>query len=288
MLGESTIEKRDRYFKALDAAYPNLSFTMEEPTSSLPFLDVSVSMNNAAKHTAVYRKPTNTRVIMHYSSMVPLKWKRALVRCFASWDHKISSNYDSFTTELDTMNKTLLDNVYPPLFMQSIVDEFIKSNNIAKENFKPAIYDKGTKDGLIDENIKAYFIVPYFGRASSKIQMCVKDELKEHVVKVVSSYNNTSTGSYFSLKSSCSIFFKSNIVYQFTCYQDSRGIYIGETTRQLFKRIEVHNGSDKKSAVFDHLLNCHYCRNFSSVFDLFSTLNSCRRNIIFSLEALLI
>ena len=283
-----SIEKRDKFFEALNVAHPNLSFTMEEPTSSLPFLDVSVSINDAAYRTAVYRKPTNTRVIMHYSSMVPLKWKRALVKCFLTRSHKVSSDYDSFATELETIKKTFLDNGYPTTFTQSIVDEFIESNNIAKENFKPATYAKGTKDGPIDETLTAYFTVPYFGRASSKIQICVKNELREHGVKVVSSYNTTSTGSYFNLKSSCSKFFKSNVVYKFTCSRDQRVSYIGETTRQLFKRIQEHKGSDKKSAVFDHLLNCRYCQNFSSVFDLFSILNSCRRNNIFSFEALLI
>ncbi len=58
--------------------------------------------------------------------------------------------------------------------------------------------------------------------------------------------------------------------------------------RQLCKRTEEHNGSDKKSAVFDHLRNCRNCQNFSNVYDLFSILNSCRRNHVYSLEALLI
>ena len=280
-------EERDKFFNALNSAHPNLTFTMEEPTSSLPFLDVSISIKDDAYHTAVYRKPTNTGVIMHYSSMVPTKWKRALVKCFLNRSHKVCSDFSSFTTELVKIKNICSDNGYPHPFLQSIVDEFIKSNNITEEDYKPATYLKGKGQERVDDH-NAYFTVPYFGRASIKMQARVKDELKEHGINVISSYNTTTVGSYFSLKSSCSRYFKSSVVYRFKCSQDPRVSYIGETTRQLFKRIEEHTGTDKNSAVYDHLLNCCSCQNSSSIFDLFNILISCRRNNILSFEALLI
>ena len=283
-----SVEDRNKFFVALNSAHQNLSFTMEEPTNSLPFLDVCVSIKEGAYHTAVYRKPTNTGVIMHYSSMVPSKWKKALVKCFLSRSIKVSSDYSSFTTELAKIKQIFSDNGYPQIFVQTIVDEFVKSNNITKEDYKPATYSKEKEKRLTDDNKTAYFTVPFVGRPSLKIQSCVRKELKEHGVNVVSSYNTTTVGSYFNLKSACSRYFKSNVVYKFTCSQDSRVSYIGETTRQLFKRIEEHTGADKNSAVFDHLFNCRKCQDTSNIYDLFSVLFSCRRNNIFSLEALAI
>merc|ERR1712015_7467 len=201
---------------------------MEEPMDSLPFLDVSVSIQEGLYHTTVYRKPTNTGVVMHYSSMAPSKWKKALVQCFLTRSHKISSDFTSFTTELQTIKSMLSKNGYPSSFTKSIIDDYIKSHNISEANYTPATYPP--ERASQDNNIKtAYFTVPYFGKPSLKLQSCVRAEMKEHGLNVIASYNTTTVGSYFNLKTSCSKYFKSKVVYKFNCSKDTRISYIGET-----------------------------------------------------------
>ena len=281
------LEDRNKFFIALNEAHPNLSFTMEEPASTLPFLDVSITIMDGAYHTSVYRKPTNTGVVMHYSSMAPSKWKRALVQCLVTRAHRVSSDFNSFTIELNNIKSLCSKNGYPSTFTESIIDEFIKSTNISEDNYKPAMYP--TKRANQDNNIKtAYFTVPYYGKASLKIQKCVKTEMEQHGIKIISSYNTKTVGSYFNLKSSCSNLFKSNIVYQFVCSQDQRVSYIGETTRQFYKRVDEHTRTDQNSAVFEHLFNCAGCQNHPNVCELFKILISCNNNNIYSHEALLI
>ena len=175
--------------------------------------------------------------------------------------------------------------IHPPSFTQSIIDEFVKSGNISEQNYK--IATNLTEQSNKNDNT-TYFTIPYIGKASLKLQNCVKREMKNHGLSVIASYTTTTVGSYFNLKTSCSKYFKSNIVYKFNCSQDPRVSYIGETTRQFFKRIDEHKKSDTQSAVFDHLFNCTSCQNQPNLINQFSILKSCRRNEIYSLEAMLI
>ena len=223
---------------------------------------------------------------MHYSSMAPTSWKRALVKCLVNRCHRISSSYCGFANELDNIKTICSKNGYPPLFAQSIIDEFVKSRNISEQNYKAAT--NLTERANQNNNNVAYFTVPYVGKASQKLQNCVKSEMENHGLSVIASYTTTTVGSYFNLKTLCSKYFKSNIVYKFNCSQDSRVSYIGETTRQFFKRIDEHKKSDTKSAVFEHLFNCSSCQDHPNSNTQFSILKSCRRNEIYGFEALLI
>ena len=171
--------------------------------------------------------------------------------------------------------------------MLARIEEIEESHNISEANYTLATYPP--ERASQDENIKtAYFTIPYFGKPSLKLQSCVKAEMKEHGLSVIASYNTTTIGSYFNLKTFCSKYFKSCVVYKFNCSQDPRTSYIGETTRQLFKRIQEHTSTDKASAIFEHLFNCNGCQNHPNIFELFNILLSCKPNNIYSCEAFLI
>ena len=68
-----TTAERDLFYNHLNHAHPNLAFTMENTTTSLPFLDTSISITNWKFTTEVYRKPTNTGVVMDYRCMAPFR-----------------------------------------------------------------------------------------------------------------------------------------------------------------------------------------------------------------------
>ena len=74
----------DGFHCLLNDAHPNLSFTKEMATNILPFLDTAVSVESEQFITEVYRKPTNTGILMNYRSNAPWQWKKALIKCFLS------------------------------------------------------------------------------------------------------------------------------------------------------------------------------------------------------------
>ena len=135
---------------------------------------------------------------------------------------------------------------------------------------------------------KIYFKMPYFGKPSRTLQRRVREEFRHYDIDVRPAFSTTKVASYFCLKSQCSVFFKADVVYKFTCSRDESISYVGETRRQLFTRISEHcTGKDKKSAVFNHLYNCIECQN-SNISQNFEILQSCDKFSIYSVEAILI
>ena len=92
---------------------------------------------------------------------------------------------------------------------------------------------------------------------------------------------------YFNVKSKCSEIFDANVIYKYTCSADQSISYIGETSRQMFRRVADHKGQDKRSAIFDHLHGCLPCQN-SNIDNNFEVLKRCARGELFSLESMLI
>ena len=56
----------------MNTLHPNLEFTLERPIDGkLPFLDTEVKQISNQIHTIVYRKATDTGIIMQYTSICP-------------------------------------------------------------------------------------------------------------------------------------------------------------------------------------------------------------------------
>ena len=81
-------------------------FTMEMPnidSNALPFLDVEVSITKTNKFlTKVYRKPTNTNVIMNHCAIAPVKWKKSLLQLLLLRAKKLSPTLEGFEEGLKT------------------------------------------------------------------------------------------------------------------------------------------------------------------------------------------
>lgn len=279
-------EERDTFFEVLNSAHPNLRFTMETTTSALPFLDVAVTIQKEEYNTKVYRKPTNTGVLMHYDSMAPQSWKKSLIRCLLRRALRLSSDLDSFNLELGIIQRSLLENGYPNGLVNNVCDSFIEENNINKERFNE---DRQTQPpNRTRSPNQVYLCIPYVGRHSTKLQCRIRKEMLVHQVTTIAAFRTTKVGSYFNLKPPCPRLFQSNVVYEFTCFRDGNSTYIGETRRQLFQRVDDHRGKDKKSAVYEHLYNCDSCQSAPKISNQFRILKKCFGRSILSYEALLI
>ena len=279
-------EDRDTFFKVLNSAHPNLRFTMEISSGALPFLDVSISIKEESYSTKVYRKPTNTGVLMHFECMAPLRWKKALIRCLLMRAFKLSSNLKNFNSEVMMIQTSLQKNGYPSRFINEVCEPFIQDKNINETSFE--LPQQIQPRSGHQDSTPVYVCIPYVGRPSQKLQIRIRQEMQTHQITTIAAYRTTKVGSYFNLKSPCPHLFNSNVVYQFQCFRDGNSTYIGETRRQLFRRVDDHCGKDKKSAVFDHLYKCSPCQSNNVISDQFKILRKCDKRSILSYEALLI
>ena len=133
-------------------------------------------------------------------------------------------------------------------------------------------------------------VLPYVGRCSLKLHRRIKHEMQNYGVIIMPAYRTTKVGSYFSLKSKIPPLFKSDVVYQFICPCDKGTQYVGETERQLFKRLEEHTATSNtaSSAIYDHMLQCEGCAKSENIAETFTILKQCCSLDILSQEALYI
>ena len=85
---------------------------------------------------------------------------------------------------------------------------------------------------------------------------------------------------YFSLKAKTRNNHLSNVVYEFTCQNDSRITYIGETKRHLMTRLGEHLSLSKdyqNSIVKSHVKKCPKCV-LNTRFDSFSIVKKFFKN----------
>ncbi len=193
--------------------------------------------------------------------------------------HRLSSNTELFKKEVDNIRSMMEKNSYPTWFLDKTINEFLSRT-----------VDQGTEQPIqqLPTESVSFLNIPYIGKPSTRFQYKLERGFRQHDVKVMVAFNTTKVGSYFCLKSRCSRLFRSNVVYRFTCSDDRNISYIGESKRQLYKRITEHSKNGTNSAVFDHLYKCASCQNFDNIADLFTILRSCKPTNILSSEALLI
>ena len=287
-----TIEDRDSFYGLLNNVHRNLTFTMETTTGFLPFLDIAISVNDDKFDTKVYRKPTNTGVVMNFNSNAPMKWKKSLVKYMLLRAYRLSSSFNFFQSEVTKIRDIFRLNSYPSHLIEEILRDFTTHHNIDETHFKCGNMDKSqearqrTNEDPEPKNV--YFKLPFFGRPSRTFQRQIREQLKAYNLNVRAAFTTTKVASYFCLKSQPSVFFKAGVVYRFTCARDERISYIGETRRQFYARITDHcTGRDKKSAVFGHLYGCTQCQNVDAT-KSFEVLQTCDTSNICTMEAILI
>ena len=75
------VETAESFLSVLNEIHPSVSFTMElGEHGKLPFLITEIRKCIARLETRVYRKSTNTRLLLHYKSHVVFRYKKSLLR----------------------------------------------------------------------------------------------------------------------------------------------------------------------------------------------------------------
>ena len=254
----------EHFLKTLNTLHKNIKFTLEKATNAntLNFLDVQISLNSKGYETQVYRKPTNTGLLLNFNSICPTNWKSGLLMCLLHRAKNICSTYNLYLQEVKCLRNIFSSNNYPDWFLDKIIKKFQESNKQT---------DKYEKDFMFTIGI------PFYGEASRTFakRLCTYVKNKFHVdINVY--YVCFKTGSYFQLKCCTPFTLMSNVVYKFSCSRDANISYIGMTTRHLGIRIEEHlKQKTVNSPIKEHINECDACRINKLQTDNFKIIRTC-------------
>lgn len=223
-LWTGTNRQLNQFHEFLNDFHPNLTFKMElEHEHSLNFLDLTITITNQKHSFKIFRKPTQSDMIIPYNSNHIFKHKLA---AFHSWIHRLFSVPMSkldFNLEVNTIKKIAVNNGYNP----NIINKLIKNKEI--KNVINKVFPQVT---TWEEKI--YVSIPYIGPVSKKIG----EIFKKYNMQVAYKTNITLQTLLPSSKSPIPLLEKSGI-YQLQC-KDCNAAYVGQTGRKFSLRFKEH------------------------------------------------
>nr|CAH8868440.1 unnamed protein product [Trichobilharzia regenti] len=214
----------DSLLKTFNAEHSSIRFTLErESNNSIPFLDVlHTRRHNCTIQRSIYRKPTWTGHFINFQNFVPLIRKRNLERTLCSRIRKICSE-DMVEKALNLLRETLLENGYPPRFIEKNMKEKPPVSNITTVPKKTLLMNLAFKDDIAAEILRnrlSKSLKKTFPTATLRITFSCKQLIQSNA------------------KDKIPLFTTSMCIYQFTCSCGAK--YIGRTQRQVHKRILEH------------------------------------------------
>ena len=233
----------DIFLTNLNTIHNQIQFTKElEIHNSLTFLDVFIEKTNSGIKTSTYHKPTKTNLLTKYTSFSPLHYKQNLVNNLLQRSYSICNSYTTIDSEFQSIKDTLLKNGYPLSFIDKCIREFFN------RKFNP----KRPKQTQTKPSTYLLFRLPYLGSISYHIEKELHQYTKTHLPdsKLRFIHNTNKLKQQFLIKDRQRQLTRSNIVYRLNCSCGS--FYIGQTRRNLVKRLEEHQSSPN-SEVCNHL-----------------------------------
>ena len=103
----------------------NIRFTFEIGSESLLFLDTEISIKGADFESWVYRKKTDTSVILHDQAVCPPNWKSGVISCFLNRAWLICSNNERFKEEVKKIKSIFMKNGYTERFVENHLKTFL-------------------------------------------------------------------------------------------------------------------------------------------------------------------
>ena len=261
-------DHHEQFLHILNSLHPSLQFTVEVATTSLPFLDVRVKIDDNNLETSVYRKSTHTGVFLNYQAIAPTAWKRGLIWCLLHRAKMICSSLSLFWEEVDVLRHMFTRNGYTHSFFDLVCDKFMQPKPLADNSIL-------SEPEAAEAIPFCLFKVPYYGKSSGMFAKTFKQLVEDNFkvdLRVI--FTTNKVGSSFSLKSRSPSTLWSNVVYCFTCAATAHLTYIGYTSRHLSTRAEEHTDLTKntKSHVRSHILSCDGCKDARVNFTNFEVL----------------
>lgn len=112
-----------RYFiNKYNQAHPTIKFTPVYSSTSVNFLDVTVTIDNGKLTTKLYRKPSDRQQYLHYRSDHPRHCKNSIPYSQAHRFKRICAKKDDFDINAEKLRTVLRHQKYPP----RVIDDAIK------------------------------------------------------------------------------------------------------------------------------------------------------------------
>ena len=96
-------EKLDSFLEELNRCKPHLKFTYESSKTTIPFLDIKVSLSNGDLPTVLHFKSTDSHQFLHYTLSHPDHTKRSIIYSQALTISRICPNKSDFLKHLESM-----------------------------------------------------------------------------------------------------------------------------------------------------------------------------------------
>jgi len=260
---------------ATDLKFTEVVMTNKEITFLDTCLYIDAKNNLEIKQ---YRKPIASEVLNNFKkSVMPKSQKIGLLMGEIYRANNTTSTTKDLNNALDNLTKIFLKNEYPESLITSKIEQ------IKIKNFKPSV-SKLEKEREAKENLHKSFnlCLSYTHirceKVAAKIISLIRNITPNFRVNLC--WKNIRLSNYFSpkLKLHVPLEEKNGTVYSFTCPCETQ-TYIGESKRQLYKRIYEHNRI-KDSPIYMHIQECETYKSKISLEFGVSPTPSDRRNFI--------
>ena len=243
----------------------NIKFTVEESVNNvLAFLDTSICIKGNNFESCVYRKSTNTDVLLNFDAVCPVTWKKGVILGALNRAKIICSTRELFLSEVEKLKTMFFKNGYSMRFFDNVFSVF-DNRQLNVESTKR------------DIDYKCMFKIPFVGLVSHEFKKKVINLFFHDLgVEIFPIFKSCKLSGFFSLKSQTPKELIANAVYKYTCLCDTSLTYIGKTKRHLAVRSEEHLRFERdlpKSEIKTHLKTCVICQNSS--LDNFEVLKKC-------------
>ena len=234
----------DVFLKNLNSIHNQIKFTKEmESNNSLAFLDVLIQKTENGITTSTYTKPTRGNLLTKFSSFSPLRYKRNLIYNLLHRSYAICNSYLQIDTEFRSIKNRLIENEFPLAFVDKCIRQFLNKR-----------YSSPLQAPSYEIKPLTYFLfkLPYLGcishRIEKELQQFFKKNLPKNKLRFI--HSTKKLKQQFLVKDRQCHLMQNNVVYQLKCSCGS--FYIGQTRRNLTKRLEEHQTS-QNSEVCNHL-----------------------------------
>ena len=256
------------FLEQINSQHPNIKFTIEESVDNvLAFLDTEIRIIGDEFESCVYRKSTNTDVLLNFGAVCPAVWKKGIILGSLNRAKLICSSLELFRREVDKLRLMFLKNGYSRYFFDKVLGSF-ENRRSKDENYR-----KEKKD--IDFNLMIK--IPFVGSISYEFKSRLSNLFfKDLNIEIFPIFTTTKLSNSFSLKSRTPKEITTNVVYKFTCVCDASLAYIGKTKRHLGVRSDEHLRYEKeqpRGEIKTHLRLCEMCKK--STIDNFEIVKKC-------------
>ena len=231
------------FLSTLNSLHPSLSFTMEFPVDNkIPFIGMEIIKNGTKIETQVYRKPTNTGLLLHFQSYTDKRYKDCLLKTMIYRAYALSSTNEAFNQECTRLRSIFTRLDYPITMINTTINKFIR--NISS----------GENDARVEDNSILRITLPFKNLTSAN---SVRRQMRDLSYKI----GTTLQPVFVSKKLEQDrmpkeikppIVNQQCAVYSFSCDLCDAD-YVGYTARHLHQRIV----EDKNSAIGKHFLEAH-------------------------------